>query len=74
VSDPIEMMPSARIVADAYHKATGTVIPEDVLAERLRIDGLTAGRLLSALHHTEPARSSVPARINGHQTVQETLL
>lgn len=58
---PDDLIPGARIVADAYHKATGHPITRDALAERLRVPLHIAERLLDALHIREP---HVPARIN----------
>jgi hypothetical protein len=62
---PEELIPGARIVADAYHKATGHHINAVALAERLRVPLHIAERLLDALHTTEPHRTTatVPARL-----------
>jgi len=68
---PEELIPGARIVADAYHKATGATITRDVLADRLRVSSATADRLLAALGHIEPPRTTqVPARFNGTAVVE----
>jgi hypothetical protein len=58
---PADLIPGARIVADAYHKATGHHITRDDLAERLRVPLHIAERLLDVLHTPEP---HIPARIN----------
>jgi hypothetical protein len=62
-----DLIPGARIVADAYHKATGHPINREALAERLQIPLTTAQRLLDALAPTEPPRTAttVPARFTG---------
>jgi hypothetical protein len=64
---PDELLPGARLVADAYRDATGTTITSDALAERLHVDTTTAARLLAALAATQPTTGTrpVPARING---------
>jgi len=61
-----DLIPGARIVADAYHKATGHHITAAALAERMRVPLHIAERLLDALHAAEPHRTTttVPARIN----------
>jgi hypothetical protein len=62
---PDELIPGARIIADAYHKATGHHINREALAERLQISLHTAQRLLEALAATEPHRTvQVPVRLN----------
>ena len=64
---PDELLPGARLVADAYRDATGSTITPDVLAERLHVDSATAVRLLAALAATQPITGTrpAPARING---------
>jgi hypothetical protein len=57
---PEDLIPGARIVADAYHKATGQPITHDALAERLRVPLHIAERLLDTIH-TEPR---IPARLS----------
>jgi hypothetical protein len=60
-----DLIPGARIVADAYLKATGHQINAIALAERLRVRLHIAERLLDALNATEPHRTTtVPARLN----------
>jgi hypothetical protein len=58
---PEDLIPGARIVADAYHKATGHQIDATDLAERLRVPLHTAERLLDAIRPTE---SRIPVRLN----------
>jgi hypothetical protein len=67
-----DLIPGARIVADAYHKATGRPINREALAERLQIPLNTAQRLLDALAPTEPPRTAatVPARFTGTPAVE----
>jgi hypothetical protein len=68
---PDELIPGARIIADAYRQATGTHINRDALAERLRVPLHTAERLLDALAASEPHRTTqVPARLNGTPAVE----
>jgi hypothetical protein len=69
---PDELIPGARIVADAYQQATGRPITTQALAERLRVSQQTAERLLAALMVAEPARTTttVPARLNGTTAVE----
>jgi hypothetical protein len=65
--DTHDLVPGARIVADAYHRATGHPINREALAERLQVPVATAQRLLDALAGTEPTRT---ARINGTAAVE----
>ena len=73
---PDGLIPGARIVADAYHQATGHTITRDALAERLRIPAALADRLLAALAATEPTTTSiqVPARLNHTTTTHAEAL
>jgi hypothetical protein len=64
-----ELIPGARIIADAYRQATGHHITLDALAERLRVPHHVAERLLAALQAPEPYRPS-PARLNHSNPVQ----
>lgn len=66
------LIPGARIVADAYHAATGHPIDRDALAERLRVPVHTAERLIDTLTATEPHRtgSTVPARPHATPAVE----
>src|SRR5690606_14636519 len=48
-----ELIPGARIIADAYRQATGQPITLDALAERLRVPHNIAERLLAALNTAE---------------------
>ena len=64
-----ELIPGARIVADAYHQATGRPITLDALADRLRVPIHVAERLLTALHATEPHHNA-SARFSGTNTVE----
>jgi hypothetical protein len=51
-----DLIPGARIVADAYRRATGHVITREALAERLQIPLQTAARLLDVIAaETAPA-------------------
>lgn len=62
---PDELIPGARIIADAYHKATGRHINREALADRLQVPLHTAQRLIDALDIAEPPRTvQVPARLN----------
>ena len=66
-----DLLPGARIIADAYQRATGRSVNRDILADRLHIPLHTAQRLLDALSATEAHRTSpqVPARINSATAV-----
>ena len=66
---PDDMIPGARIVADAYRQATGRPINREALAERLRVPLHIAERLLTALTATEPYHGQIPARLNGNTPV-----
>jgi hypothetical protein len=64
-----ELIPGARIVADAYHQATGRPITLDALADRLRIHVHVAERLLAALPATEPHHTT-SGRLDGTTAVE----
>jgi hypothetical protein len=66
-----DLIPGARIVADAFHRATGHHIDRDTLADRLQVPLSTAQRLLDALRATAPTRTTaaVPARFTGEPAV-----
>lgn len=64
-----ELIPGARIIADAHLRATGRPITLDALAERLRVPLATAERLYAALTAAEPHRPDMVVNPNGATAV-----
>lgn len=64
-----ELIPGARIIADAHLRATGRPITLDTLAERLRVPLATAERLYAALTAADPYRPDMVINPNGATVV-----